>query len=450
LRHDGLDQALVERIPDLDIPAIPRHKTRKFKERKKRFLIDLLHRSFRGSSRHKDSDSLDSFSSRTLLRELGLDYQDFLKSFYSFVPGNLGYSKTAKATKTYQLKPRVEDAIQDAYRVCSTGGVVVSSNRVLTSKSLPANGVGSDRSSLTVPSVIPVDLPTLNETIRMVDARLAFTPDLRVPSNQLLWCRLWVLTLGGVPNLYVDRPDSRLGPTGELHLIPISRQTRYLLLRGKGLYDFDFSGCHLSIFRSLASHFGVVTPRLEDYLTSKAQVHQIVGEDFGVGSSAFKEFLLSLLYGGSLTPHPNTSNTQLLGYEKHELLSRSEWIREFYEEIKTGCGTILENHPPHLLDGKRVTQNVRGALTGATKKGSRLYHILVGYESYCVEVACRDFHDNVVLIYDGWISPDRDCHAIEESIRRQSQQDFGFPLEMIVKKVGIDQEVANLLSTKIP
>ena len=92
-----------------------------------------------------------------------------------------------------------------------------------------------------------------------------------------------------------------------------------------------------------------------------------------------------------------------------------------------------------------MTTNVVGKGTTASKKKSRLSHVLVGYERWCLETVCRDFDDTKCLIYDGWISPDRDVKKLEKRLVDRSMAELGFPMELGIKKEKIPDSVSAIL-----
>ena len=119
------------------------------------------------------------------------------------------------------------------------------------------------------------------------------------------------------------------------------------------------------------------------------------------------------------------------------VLSQEPWCKELEAEIRKGRDLILGEFPRI----KGLITNVMGKTTMATEKRKRLAHVLLGYERWALETVCRDFPDTKCLIYDGWISPDRDVKKLERSIVDRSMAEFGFPMELGIKKEEIPNSV---------
>lgn len=272
--------------------------------------------------------------------------------------------------------------------------------------------------------------------------------------DKLCEIRRWVRTTGGVPNLYKEERTGRLGRLGEFSIIQLSNTDRMLLFRGTGWYDFDFVNCHYSIFRSLCSHYGFATPNVGKYFRNRKKIEQFflsnstfvrtVGN--GIERDLIKTMFISLLYGGRLTPHRRTKNTKMLGKDVLALMNTFPSLKEMEKEIQGGSTLILEHHPRLWKHTKRVTRNVMGKETTNSKKGSRLSHVITGFERLCLEIACRDFDDTKCVIYDGWISPDRDVRELEKKIDDDTERETGIRLSLKIKREKIPNRVATILS----
>jgi len=144
-------------------------------------------------------------------------------------------------------------------------------------------------------------------------------------------------------------------------------------------------------------------------------------------------------------PHHSTTVTKNFGYAVVEVLRGEPWFGDFVKEIKTGRDLILDDPRVQKHTSKSVTANIVGKGTTESKKGSRFSHILIGYERWCLETVCRDFEDTKCLIYDGWISPERDVKELEQSIVERSTAEFGFPIDLKIKTDRIPDSVDEIL-----
>ncbi len=143
--------------------------------------------------------------------------------------------------------------------------------------------------------------------------------------------------------------------------------------------------------------------------------------------------------------HQATTETKNFGSQVVKALREEPWFGDFVQEIKTGRDLILKEFPSVQKHTKSVTTNVVGKETTKTKRKSRLSHVLLGYERWCLETVCRDFEDTQALIYDGWISPERDVKKLEQSIFDRSTAELGFPIELKIKKEEIPDSVEVIL-----
>jgi len=444
-------QTMMDAVPEIRIEGKDELKWSKRKKKKERFLLGLVMKSLLGTNRHKNRGHLqDSFTCEKLTRGLGRYYKKYMTPLYEFSEGNRDYSCTDHYTKAYKLRPEVRGRARSALRKYDGSGTVVDEKgNPIFKYRRPKNGNKCRKSEIKVPALIPIDLDTLNRTIESLEAidpkegasgnaKPSVTEDI----DRLCDSRRWVRVTGGVPNFYQDQTTGRLGRLGQFHIIGMSKTQRMLLMRTKDWYDFDFKNCHYAIFRSLCSHHGFQTPCIDDYLDDhRDRLADLLWPTCQIPHAATKKTFLSFLNGAPFAPHHSNTATRNLGYSVVEILKEDPWSGNFIEEIRKGRDLILDEFP--RVQG--VTTNVVGKGTTASKKKSRLSHVLVGYERWALETVCRDFPDTQCLIYDGWISPDRDVKKLEESIVDRSMTEFGFPMELKIKKEKIPDSVAAIL-----
>jgi len=454
---DDIDftRTIVEAIPKVRIEDNVEFKWSKKKKEKTRFLAGLVIRSINGTSRHKDGgNDQDSFSAIELKRGLGKDYKKFLKPLYRFIDENLGYSRPGQSTKMYRLKSSVRIRARSALRnYDGPERVVDDKGRTRFEQRWPKNGNECKKSEIKVPALIPIDLDTLNQTIeeleeleqkerRSGNARPSETEHIDLLCN----IRRWVRAAGGVPNFYKEESTGRLGRLGEFHIIGISNVQRKLLFRGKRWCDFDFKNCHYSIFRSLCSHHGLKTPRIDAFIkVYRDKITDFLWTKENIPPSATKQTFLAFLNGAGLVPHHTTTATKNFGDRVVKYMKKTPWIGEFEKELRKGRDLILRDFPRIPKHTKKVTTNIVGKGTNEGKIASRLSHVLFGYERWCLETVCRDFDDTKCLIYDGWISGERDVKELEKKIIDRSVAEFGFPIELGIKRQRIPDSVTKIL-----
>ena len=445
---------LIKNIPEIDIQTNPLFKTSKHKNEKSRYLASLLLRSFNKQSLHKNPGYGDSsFASRDLINTLGRNYKEYLDPLYHFLHENMGYSKKAHLTKSYTLKSQIRRRVRDAIRnYDGTERIVDKKGIQVTQRKLDGNGNQCKSSQIKLPGVVNVDIQKVNETIdTLATIETAekktgnMAPVVSGYIDELCYLRRWVRATGGIPNFYREESTGRLGRLGEFHITQASNIVRMLLFRGSGLVDFDFANCHLALFRSLCAYHGFDTPYVEEYMHDRKRIAKEFQSNFNISPADTKQVFLSFLFGSPLVPHSTTTNTALLGYNLAKALSEDPWAVGLKKEILGGGDAILSEHPRTRKHTKLVTRNIVGKETTAKNKGSRLSHVLTGYERWCLETVCRDFDDTQCLIYDGWISPDRDVSELENRILERSITELGFPIDMRIKRKPISDSVDDIL-----
>jgi len=453
---DNVDftRTIIEAISEVRVEENVEFKSSRKKKEKTRFLAGLVTRSLNGTSRHKDDvgHGQDSFSYEELVRGLGKDYKKYVKPLFGFIEENLGYSSTAHSTKEYWMHSSVRKRARSVLRnYDGPERVVNDKGKEIFKHRWPKNG-NSRKSEIKVPALIPIDLDTLNQTIETLEeleqkerrsgnARPSETEHINLLCN----IRRWVRAADGVPNFYKEEATGRLGRLGEFHIIGLSNIRRKLLFRGSGWCDFDFKNCHYSIFQSLCSHHGFQTPRIDEYIEDhRDKFADLLWSTRQIPHAVTKVTFISLLYGGRFSTYSPTT-TKNLSHEVTHLLSQEPWCIQLVAEIKRGRDLILIGFRREQKHTKKVTTNIVGKQTVAPEKSKRLAHVLFGYERWCLETVCRDFPDTKCLIYDGWISPDRDVKKLEKRLVDRSTAEFGFPIELEIKKEKVRDSVDAIL-----
>ncbi|GEM_PF-6453410 len=453
--------------------------TRQEIEAKTRYLYGLLIQSYLGMRRHDAPTSVRElgatyFSSRILRRHLGgahrdpktgkPSYQNYLEPFWTFEVEGGGYSKEQGETKRYILHNKTvshitEELLDDSPAIT----VDVDTGMVLTAAVFPANGVyRSSYSHIQIRSLIDLDPAILHNEMRELEARVAATPAFvrfhpERPLRTLYFVHKWVATLGGLPNLYRDYDEipsdghGRLYGQGHVHPQFLPGDVRRVVFQGMGLWDYDFQSCHLSLLRSIGAASGGSTEIIADYLENKAAIHLRLTDLLSVDEDRVKSVLLALLNGAEPVANEHLAICRILGITATRALAADAWVTAFRMELLSLTLAVLEHSKLHGPEPWRpdgffnvvrkfqpfIESRPDGGGTKQVKPELLLHHLLEGYEAWCLDLVCRGYQDTTVLIFDGWISPKRDYHALEQLIGAESRKQFGFELAMRLKEEAI-------------
>jgi hypothetical protein len=225
-------------LPELDLECL-RAYGRKHVSDRQRFLVELLGMSYERRRPHTSDRNADSFDRDFLVKGLrvsprGAAYGRLLEPFYEFPKGNFGYSKDLGTTKAYRLHGGALRALHAVYRGDEALPVIAydEDGNQVGLDTLAINGIDRHlRGSLSMPSVLPIPLSQidgalgkvtgwierLGETMYLDPAKPGSTT-LVEAQRTLYTARKWVVSLGGLPNLYREQSHGRLGPDG-FHLI---------------------------------------------------------------------------------------------------------------------------------------------------------------------------------------------------------------------------------------
>jgi len=122
---------------------------------------------------------------------------------------------------------------------------------------------------------------------------------------------------------------------GGLHIIQLSGVTRLMLLRGTGLYDYDFANCHPSIFKSLSAYHGLATPSLDKWVMHRSEVCRDYWSKYGIAPVTLKKLMLAILNGAPLRVSEKRQNTvtELLGARVADEFCRTPFMTGYKEEV---------------------------------------------------------------------------------------------------------------------
>jgi hypothetical protein len=460
---------LIERLPDLQ-PDRLRVLGRKHVCKRQRYLTQLLSTSYERRQPHSVDRDADSFRRDCLVQGLSVSphgkvYTRLLAPFYVFPEGNYGYSKDRGITKAYRLRPAALDALDAVYRNEEPVPVMVydENGNEVRRDTLDVNGlpeIGPTR--LTLPSVLPVRLAQIDHAIGRVagwmeqfgeamylDPAKPEATTLAQAQRILRSSRKWVVSLGGLPNLYQEQSHGRLGPSG-FHLITMPAQLRRLLLEGSGMVDYDVASCFWTIFQSLGRALSFATPVVDEYVGGKADWHNRWANITGrKNSDDFKAVAASLLTGGTLSPSSFTESGRRLGPSAMHALSGDVAARDLYREVKHGMKRIVGDALKSETDGaEKVCINAVGkhlTLQGTPADFPRVCsHILTGYEQFAIRAMCEQVVGLQAIIYDGFIAPAQPVERLEEQVRKRSYEALGVTLDVRLKTEDLSQRIPDV------
>lgn len=443
-------EPLVQHLPALGEDRLS-SVSRKHVQSRQRYLAHLFSVSYERRRPHAVNPGGDSFERDELAAGLRASrsngaYKRLLEPFYDFAERS-GYSKTRGLTKAYVLKECVWDALDELYAASEPMPLrdLVSGEAVTR---MPANGLPEGLvGGLSVPSVVRLGVAEVDRALSQVIARrwevgphaplnaakpTRFT--LLQAERLLMVIRRWVVTIGGIPNLYHLESHGRLGPSG-CHLIGMPSLLRHMLLQRSGLMDYDLVACHWSVFLSLGQSIGFDTSAVQDYVGDRARWNERWARISGHGrASDFKAVATSWLTGGSLSSSDRTSSGQLVGGRVMKSLREDPGTRALYEAVRSGMDRIRREALSER-DGKDILiPNAVGAVlrtTGSWREGPRINsHLLTGYEQFAIREVGRRTAGLQAIIYDGFIAPRQDVAVLEQHIRASSSQPLGFTLQL--------------------
>jgi len=235
----------------------------------------------------------------------------------------------------------------------------------------------------------------------------------------------------GLLQLYQESGNGRLNPMERLdfpHLIHTQNRIRQVLFSGMDLYDYDMSNSHLSIFYGLCKKYGMDCHFIGDYLENKSHYREKWSYDFCVKEKIIKKYIISWLYGNTMSEVTDNPYYKVLGYERMIRIKSDLVLVGIYNEIIRGRKLIVNQHTSlngnitNVMDKESVTKRLK----------SKLCFILFGYESKILEIVNQVIGNKMkVLIYDGWIGSKTDVSILERTIQNRLDLDIRFDQELI-------------------
>ena len=254
------------------------------------------------------------------------------------------------------------------------------------------------------------------------------------------------LKKGYIPQIYKESTSGRLTGKG-FHLLNIKKKLRFIFFGEMGLYDYDMSNCHYSLFSNLSRLNGYKTDRIDYYLDNKSEIRQMLSDDLELSLKQVKDGLISLIYGCSII-RGNISTTCSL-YDKFKSLvvlkefSEHKVIKGLISDIKHGTKIVTNNIDVTKKNryGVRIKNVIGSSMNLYNDKGrliqgwdrKLLSHILTGWEVKIMEFINSIIDDKMIsLSYDGWVGEEIDTDYIENRIFEEFDFKIKISTELVV------------------
>ena len=281
-------------------------------------LSELTNRVMRGDFRHHSLIPMAEINASALhssyLRKKFRDYKPILENYFDVVNASYQFGNGTGHTRKYKLKDWVvEEYLSD---LKNSAPIVLS--RFQDKKHIPINLVpdyavhefdinGKEKAcNITLQSIVKLNSDKIDDVIYELENSKSIVPRNYIRIINLIHLYQWKKALNNtlVPNsilqLYQESTNGRLSPLSKVNspnIITTPNRIRKILFSDMGLYYYDMSNCHFSIFNSLAEQYGVECPNLKYYLENKHACRNEWSEKYYVRIKSLKAYLISWLYG---------------------------------------------------------------------------------------------------------------------------------------------------------
>ena len=369
-------------------------------------------------------------------------YLDCVNESYSFGIGSNGY------TKKYRLKDWIYDLCIKQYQNTNKPTDLSTIGKdVKPIRTIPKNGVSDldindnpKSSTIQINPIVEPNIQTIEQTIEELENTNSMTIRKHIKRNNLFQLYTWKRTLNntvypnGLLQLYQESENGRLNPMSNVdfyHLINTPNRIRKVMFSGLGLYDYDMSNSHFSIFYGLCKRYGMDCPYILDYLENKVELREKWSDDFCVKMKILKRYIISWLYGNQMNEVNVNPYYDLLGYDRMVKIKKDKTLVGIYREILKGRKLIVQNQP--IVNGK-IINVMNKELPSDKKLKSQLCFIIFGYETKILEIVNELIGDDMkVMVYDGWIGNKTDVSMLETTIKQRLDLDIRFDEELIVR-----------------
>ena len=282
-------------------------------------------------------------------------YLDCVNESYSFGIGSNGY------TKKYRLKDWIYDlSIQQYQNTNKPTDLSTIGKDVKPIRTIPKNGVndldinGNPKSStIHINPIVEPNIQMIEQTIEELENTNSMSIRKHIKRNNLFQLYTWRRTLNntlypnGLLQLYQESENGRLNPMKDVdfhHLINTPKKIRKVMFSDLGLYDYDMSNSHYSIFYGLCERYGMDCPNIGEYVGNKSVLRDEWSYEFNVKTEDIKEYIISWLYGNHMNEIKPNPYYEKFGYEKLEMMKKNEILVGIYKEIIKGRKIIVDKH----------------------------------------------------------------------------------------------------------
>lgn len=372
-------------------------------------------------------------------------YLEVISEYFDCVNSYFKYAGARNRTKKYELKDWVAKAYLDYYKNNTpiTPGYMIGDDLVPIQE-VPMNAINDTdilgkpiATKVVLQPMVKLNIDAIDRTIEGIENSSSLNPRWLVRRSNLIQLYIWKNALNNtlVPSsaiqMYTESEAGRLGPHGGLNIpniVDTPNRIRNVLFSGLGLYDYDMSNSHLSVFYNLCQEIGLECPRLKAYLDNKTEFREKWGEDFWVDIKKLKPYIISWLYGNNNNPVTPNPFFKIIGYDRMKMIKEDKLLSGIYDEFCVGRRLIVEKY--RQKDG--FITNAMGKSRLSTTLSKDLCFILFGYEARIMEIVNQQIGDDMIcLIYDGWIGNKINVTSLEAEVQKQLGLSISFDEELI-------------------
>lgn len=248
---------------------------------------------------------------------------------------------------------------------------------------------------------------------------------------------------GFMPHLYVEAESGRLYARGlSLQNAPnlVKRAALY------GLWDYDFSNCHFTIFAQMSERNGYRTEAIQDYLSRKAEIRQSIAQQASISVEQAKQCLIAVMYGASTTLWYNNAIPREIGQDAAARLFAVPFFKDLVRDIDRGREVIL-NERPRTANWRLPNAMGKAIKFEKSKPMRAIAHLIQGVEALALKSTLELYKDEIVLLqHDGFAAHTRlDRLKIEQYVENRT----GYRLTLDEKRIGFNPSELDVLGEGI-
>ncbi len=164
-----------------------------------------------------------------------------------------------------------------------------------------------------------------------------------------------------------------------------------------GLWEYDFENCHYAIVQQLAANVGMNTPAIDNYLTRKKAIRQLVASEVGIKEWQAKKLLIAVIYRLRPSVHKFSKAVELVGVTKARGLYKHPVFEALMDEVSDIRKVILLNWDDQ---GRGTYRNAMGKRIRKSDNtpSEILAHLIQGIEAKMLRVAIKLYEQDIVLL----------------------------------------------------